>query len=246
LNAGTSRTSNAFSTLLWPSLGWNKVPSQYAANTYHWIGGYDSSDGHFVQIGYSTDNNGNEFLFAWTDQANGALCENGASRNYGGQGCTASFATFGITDQSWTQFWIWQNNATDQLYIGSKLFMQRTAAANANLDSFWDTTEVSTVANYDMQSMITSGLGLGGFYDQFAYNNNGTWVNQSPLTAWSSQRDYPPDQYVSYGNYFGKSPCSPPGGPFGQSEPYGSGSGGYAAGSSNNQCVGYGATLPGS
>jgi hypothetical protein len=251
LGATVGQTSNAFSAQIYASIGWNPVPSSYALDDYHWIGGYDTSDGHFVQIGVATNNApspGNEFLLAWTDQANGAICLNGSTDSYqSNQGCTASLGTFHVTDQSWIQFWVWENNGTDVLYVNSTPFMERQATGVGNLDSMAISSEVATTQLYDMTTMIGNGLGLGGFFYQFSYWNGSSYVNLSPLTARSDQFDDGPGGSESYtGNYFTAGTYCGPTAYFGQAEPYGSGSGGYEAGTPSTQCVEDNTTLPGS
>lgn len=247
LNAGTSQTAYAFSTDIDPEGGssYNSVPSSYsAAVDYHWIGAWDSADTTFIQVGYAVDSSGSEYLFAWTNQSNGASCVNGSSSNYNGQGCTASLSTFGVSDGSWKQFWIEASGGTDYLEIGSTVFMERTASGSGYLYNATDTSEVSTTSPYDMQTdLIANGLKLSGYFDDLSYWNGSSYTNESPLTATSSQRDWPPDTYVYNGNYFCGGGTY---GPFGQYGIYGSGTGSYEAGDPNNTCVTNNYNLPNS
>lgn len=258
LGAGQGNQSNAFSSYIYASAGGNSVPSAYNVEDFQWLGGFDQSDSVFVQIGYGTNQLGQEFLFAWSTDPAGTTCEPSVSSHYlgttyfGQQYCVAPFSNLGVTDNSWIYFWIWENNAQDQLYIngssGSTLFAYRTAASAANFNGvLLVTAEVSAGTNYDMQNdLIAHGLGLYGYYDQFSGWNGSGWVYQTPLYTDNAQFGYPGYSPNVPGNYFGQSPCSPPGGPFGQAEPYGAGSGGYDAGDSSSQCVSNRAQVPGS
>lgn len=245
LNAVSNQTSIAFQTDIWPSSAYNPVPPQYPGDDYHYIGGQDSSDNIFIQIGYGTDSNGNEFLFSWTNQQYGPRCVSGSTSFYDYRGCRAAFSTFGVAEQTWIQFWIYQNNGTDVLYVNSTPFMERTAAGPGVLEGVYDGSEISTVADYDMTTMIGAGLGLGGFFAYFAHWTGG-WINQTPITASSLQYDDGGGSDTYFGNYFARGAACGPVAYFGQYEPYGPGSGGYWAGTPNTQCLGDGTILPGS
>jgi hypothetical protein len=136
--------------------------------------------------------------------------------------------------------------------------MERVASGVGSLIHLEAVSEISSGEDYDMTSMLTLSqgpLGFAGFYDSYAWNNNGSWVNQSPLTAWSRQWD---DGNGSLdescvtktgnycGNYFAQGSACGPTAYLGQEEPFGQGSGGYGDGLPYTKCVGFDTTLPGS